>query len=69
MTSPVPATAVPQNSSNAPASNRDRSRKSNGAVGVRWSTARTSLASSAGPIPRPTGCAPSVRTISTCTPK
>jgi len=58
-----------ENSSIWPASVNARSRKSWGAFLSPWSTAKTSFASKAGPIPRPTGCKPSVKMPRTSTPK
>ena len=66
--SPPRAAAVPASSSKAPASAMARCRKSCGASGSHCRTDRTSRASSAGPMPRPTGCKPSVSTTLVCNP-
>ena len=57
VTPPRPAPAEPQRAS------RRGSFRSSGAPGTPWRTASTSCASSAGPIPRPTGSLPSESTI------
>lgn len=65
---PPPAGAAPPISRMSAASRNARSRRSAGASGVPCRTASTSRASSAGPIPRPTGCSPSVTRKATCRP-
>ena len=57
---PLPPVMPGANSSTSPARASARSRRSSGASGAPRSTASTSRASSAGPIPRPTGCVPSL---------
>ncbi len=61
---PAPPRTAGSHSITRAASSRDFSRRSAGAEMSFASTAMTSRASSTGPIPRPTGCAPSVTTIS-----
>ena len=68
--SPRPGPAAPCPRARA-ARRRARSpaaRRSRGASGSHRRTARTSRASSAGPMPRPTGCNPSVSTTLVCSP-
>ena len=52
---PSPSATVPASSSTTPATEAARSRKSMGASSSQRSTASTSCASRAGPMPRPTG--------------
>lgn len=65
---PAPLGALSTISSRAPAKSSARRRRSAGAVASPRRTASTSCASSAGPIPRPTGWLPSVCTQRTRSP-
>jgi hypothetical protein len=65
---PPPSGAAPPSSRMSPASRNARCLRSSGASACRRSTASTSRASSAGPMPRPTGCRPSVTRSATCSP-
>ena len=57
----VPPVRLPANLQGGAGQSRGAWRRSSGASGAQRRTARTSSASRAGPIPRPTGCDPSVR--------